>query len=333
MRIISPISRGSGAYIVHKLLASKIAGYEIRGFSHIAGHFPLLIERSLAKCIKGADLVHTLPDYGGALLSHTPSIITFHNYVLCGEIVKDYNPIQAFHKLFYLKNMVQKAVKEASKIVAVSRFTAQIAAKDLNIQNPIQVIYNGIDEKLFTPSPSSRSSKKREIVVLFSGNLTKRKGAHWLNDIAKKFNPRIRLIYTSGLRTKTKLPYQANMECAGNIRYEDMPDFYRSGDILLFPTVREGFGLCVAEAMACGLPVVASDCSSLPELIDHEKGGFLCKIGGIKDFAEKINLLAEIPSPRREMGEYNRAKAEKMFTLDKMVKEYKKAFEDVVDGN
>ena len=56
--------------------------------------------------------------------------------------------------------------------------------------------------------------------------------------------------------------------------YDAMPALYRDVDMLLYPTVREGFGLSVAEAMASGLPVVATDCSSIPELMEDGKGGF-----------------------------------------------------------
>jgi glycosyltransferase involved in cell wall biosynthesis len=109
-----------------------------------------------------------------------------------------------------------------------------------------------------------------------------------------------------------------------------MPKFYQQHDILIAPTVREGFGLAIAEAMACGLPVVASDCSAIPELIDDGMGGFLCPVGDVKAFADKINLLADSPKLRHEMGEYTRAKVEKMFTLDRMVKEYQDLFQEVL---
>jgi glycosyltransferase involved in cell wall biosynthesis len=109
-----------------------------------------------------------------------------------------------------------------------------------------------------------------------------------------------------------------------------MPEVYQQHDILIAPTVREGFGLAIAEAMSCGLPVVASHCSAIPELIDEGKGGFLCPVGDVKAFAEKINLLADSPKLRREMGEYNRAKVEKMFTLDRMIKEYQDLFQEVL---
>ena len=74
----------------------------------------------------------------------------------------------------------------------------------------------------------------------------------------------------------------------------------------------------------------ATERSSLPELIDHGKGGFLCPLGDVDAFAEKVNLLAESPALRREMGEYNRAKVERLFTLERMVLEYEELFERVI---
>jgi glycosyltransferase involved in cell wall biosynthesis len=82
--------------------------------------------------------------------------------------------------------------------------------------------------------------------------------------------------------------------------------------------------------MACDLPVVASNCSAIPELIDEGKGGFLCPVGDVDAFAEKINFLADSPKLRREMGEYNRTKVEKMFALDRMVREYQDLFQEVL---
>jgi len=108
---------------------------------------------------------------------------------------------------------------------------------------------------------------------------------------------------------------------------------YQEADILLFPTVREGFGLAAAEAMACGLPVVATDCSSLPELIVHGKGGYLCQLGNVEEFATRINELAASPRLRREMGEFNRARVEKKFTVGRMVKEYVQLFDQILSSS
>jgi len=68
-------------------------------------------------------------------------------------------------------------------------------------------------------------------------------------------------------------------------------------------------------------------------LIDGGKGGFLCPLGNVNSFAEKINFLADNPELRREMGEYNRVKVEKMFTLERMVAQYQELFEEVLSKN
>jgi len=141
------------------------------------------------------------------------------------------------------------------------------------------------------------------------------------------------IIYTSGLRASRMLADHSQLQCLKSVPYHKMPAVYQDADILLFPTVREGFGLAAAEAMSCGLPVVATDCSSLPELIDDGNGGFLCPLGDVDAFVEKIRLLAENPQLRREMGDYNRAKVEKMFTLDRMVRQYQELFEEVLSNH
>jgi glycosyltransferase involved in cell wall biosynthesis len=81
--------------------------------------------------------------------------------------------------------------------------------------------------------------------------------------------------------------------------------------------------LAVAEAMACGLPVVTSDCSSLPELIVGEQGGFLCPVDNVEALAAAVQQLAENPELCREMGAFNRARAQELFSLRRMAEDYR----------
>lgn len=82
------------------------------------------------------------------------------------------------------------------------------------------------------------------------------------------------IYYTSGLREKSELVAHPRLKPLGRVPYDDMPKLYQNMDILLLPTVREGHSIAVLEAMACGLPVIASNVASLPEQIIHKQGGF-----------------------------------------------------------
>jgi len=326
--IVSPMATGSGAYVVHSLLERHIPGYRVAGYNPYWTLLPFLLP--LTASIKGAGLIHTTPDYARFFYRKSiPLILTFHNYVLDRWMKPNSSRFQKIHYATDLLLWTRLAIQKAHTVTAVSRFTASLVEQELNFSRSVKIIYNGVDVNQFTPLSSSRSSPK-DFRVFFSGNLSMRKGAHWLPSIADQLQKNIHIFYTQGLRTRNIFSSNTDLYSVGSVPPDDMPDRYRQMDILLMPSVREGFGLVVAEAMACGLPVVASNCSAIPELIDNGKGGFLCPVGDVEAFAKKINLLADSPNLRHEMGEYNRAKVEKMFTLDRMVKEYQELFDEIL---
>jgi len=319
---------GNGAYILHKMIEKHIPNYTVKGYNPYLTIIPFSLP--WAATVKGADLIHTTPDY--AVFFHKPSqpmVLTFHNYVLDRWMQNHSSWIQSLYYTTTLKLLSRMAVKKAHALTAVSHYTARLVQEDLTTSEHIRVIYNGIDVDQFKPAASSPYSRK-EVRVFFSGNLIRRKGAHWLPSIARGLGKNIRIYYTQGLRTQNNLASNSKLQPIGSVPFKDMPNRYRQMDLLVMPSVREGFGLAVAEAMSCGLPVVATNGSAIPELIDEGKGGFLCPVGDVDAFAEKINLLADSPNLRHEMGEYNRAKVEKMFTLGRMVKEYQELFEEVL---
>ena len=327
--VLSPMAVGNGAYVVHKAIESLIPGYRVVPYHPYRTFFPPSL--FLPGRFSRAGLIHTAPDYAIFHGHHrVPLVLTFHNYVL-DRLMRPYSSsLQYFHYQTDLKFFTRLAVERADLITAVSRFTADLVKRDLRLADDVRVIYNGVDAALFVPSRWLSGKMADKIQVLFCGNLTRRKGAQWLVPILDKLDRNIVIAYTSGLRSSSLPVTHARLQCLGAVPHEKMPEVYRTADILLFPTVREGFGLVAAEAMACGLPVVASNCSSLPELIDDGRGGFLCPVGDVEAFAGKIRLLAENPHLRREMGEYNRAKVEELFTLNRMVDEYQRLFEEVL---
>lgn len=326
MKICSPMAYGNGAHVVHKILESNLKGYAVCDYSPYWTLFPPALPFLTSK--KSTDIIHTSIDYGFFFhKKNTPLILTAHNYVL-DDFMQTYSSLtQRIHYKTDLKWFTKHSLDLATIVTSVSKFTAKLVRKETGYSKEIRVIYNGIDVDKFKPA----SHKADGIIkVLFSGNLTRRKGSHLLPEIADKLNPGIVIQFTRGLRTKRIDFDSPKLQDIGSVNYSDMPKIYQQADILLFPTVREGFSLAVLEAMASGLPVVTTDGSSLPEQIIPGKGGYLCELGKKGDFSKNINELADSPQMRREMGQYNRERIENKFTLEEMVKNYRSLFEEVL---
>ena len=322
------MATGNGAIIVHQKLTNKIRDYRVVPYNPYLTLIPPLLG-SISP--KKALLIHTTPDYAWFLRKkNTPLILTFHNYMLDKEMLAYSSFLQKIHYKTDLRYFTRKALQYSQCLTAVSNFTAQIAQKDLNIKKNIQVIPKGINDTVFYPATKKKLANKFK--VLFSGNMSLRKGAHWLPQIIDMLPEHIEIYCATGLRTKIPKNMQhPRIHYLERVAYKDMPKLYQTMDALLMPTVREGLSLAVLEAMACGLPVVASNCSSLPEQIIEGQGGYLCETGNINEYANAIIALEQDRAKSKEMGSFNRQRIEEKFRLDKMINAYQQVFEEVLD--
>ena len=230
-QIVSPIARGSGAFVIHDLLAKHIHNYHIKPYSPLRTLMPFFIKSIGSK--NTADLVHTTPDY--AIFSqrqNVPLVITFHNYVLDRWMRRHSSFLQKIHYTTDLKLWSHLSVKRADALTAVSHYTANLVRKEIGNKKTVKVIYNGVDTNLFKPS-SNRKRKTKKVSVFFSGNLTRRKGANWLPEIARRLDPNITIYYTKGLRTRGPFPESDRLRSVGNVPFDEMPRRYREMDILL----------------------------------------------------------------------------------------------------
>jgi glycosyltransferase involved in cell wall biosynthesis len=327
-KIYSVLPSGSGSITVHRQLAERIAGYRLRTYAPYLEYAPFFLRR-LAD--PRAALVHAPPDHAVFFTGRRQKlVVTFHGYILDPFIRAYSTAVQRLHYATDLRWWVRAAASRATVVTAVSRHTAELVKQDLGYRGDIQVIHNGIDTDRFTPGGQVG---RYGIRALFSGNPARRKGGYLLPAIARGLDARIELLYTLGSRNKRSLPDAPNLRSIGAVPYSDMPGLYRSVDLLVMPSMREGLSMTVLEAMACGLPVVASDCSSMPELIVDGKGGFLCRLNDAAHFAEAIRKLAASPAIRHEMGEFNRARVEQLYGVDRMIEEYKRVFAEVLEEN
>jgi len=97
---------------------------------------------------------------------------------------------------------------------------------------------------------------------------------------------------------------------------EEKVDLYNLADIFVLPSLLEGFGMVAAEAMACGKPVVASNASSLPEVVEDGKTGLLANPACVDDFTDQVLRLLRDESLRKRLGGAGRERVLRNFSWD-----------------
>lgn len=325
---------GSGSdiwtYSIAEQLKSHGIDTEVEVYPHHYQYYPALLKHVNKET--DADIIHTNSWTGfGFSKANIPHVTTEH-LVVHDSLVTPYKslPQRLFHQLVYQHE--KKSFQSANAITAVSNYSAQKVTQHFGAN--AQPIQNGIDVKKFHIKDNVinlNAAGKNKIKLLFVGNFTSRKGADLLPKIMAKLGENFVLFTTTGLQEK-KVAETPNIVSIGKLNQQELLDFYNYCDIFLFPTRLEGLSLTTLEAMACGMPIVTSDCFSMPELIVDKQGGYLCELDNVTQFVESILTLADSPSLREKQGHFNRQRAEDSFSLELMTQKYINLYQSLISS-
>jgi glycosyltransferase involved in cell wall biosynthesis len=306
---------------IHQAMERAGLPNQLRFLPGIYNFAPFLLPLALRGDWAGpARLVHTGTRAGFALRARRrPLVVTVHHLVADPSCRRYARPAQRlFHCLERLYDGL--SIARADAVACVSGYTRERVV-EIYGRSDAQVVHNGIDTDLFRPL-AGQHPPGRPFRLLFVGNRTRRKGVDLLGPLLERLGPGYELWYSGGQR-EGEVPIQVRgAEPLGRLSREELARAYNACHALVFPSRLEGFGLAVAEAMACGRPVVASRSSSLPELVVDGQGGFLCPVDDVAAFATAVRRLAEAPALCREMGAFNRARAETYFSFAVMAASY-----------
>lgn len=219
-------------------------------------------------------------------------------------------------------------------IIASSEETARMILKNYSTVIPeqkVKVIYHGIDLKEFDNHPYEQQIKRSddEIILGTVGRLTKIKGQSYLIDVANRLKLegvkfKLYIAGTGELETELKAlcsRFKLEDYVFFNGFVNNTKSFMTDIDIFVFPSLSEGFGFAVVEAMAASRPVVAFDISTNPEIIRDGQTGFLIPFPDTESFKEKIKLLNQDKQLRLDMGRKARQRVEKNFNVDQKINE------------
>ncbi len=219
----------------------------------------------------------------------------------------------------------------ADVVLAVSEFSSRDIARCYGVNRAkIEVVYNGLNTELFLPLRTQEPSRRDVLTLIFCGRLngTRQKGLEVLLDAMSLVlqqhdvvlnvigvGPRMEEYKTHANRLKL----DHRVRFLGFIEHGRLPQYYARADLLVLPSRRESFGLVVAEAMACGLPVVATTAGAIPEIVEDGVTGVLVPPDDPEALASAIAALLDDPELMRSMGVNGREKVVSHFTWEKVV--------------
>lgn len=262
-----------------------------------------------------------------------PVVATLHFWVHDESLSSYKNFFQAIYHRCWIKRLELSVMRRAEILSAVSNYTAMKAQQSYPHKR-IHPIHNWVDTTKFLPKKTERDECRR-FKLLFVGNVSHRKGADLLVDIMRCLGDKYELHYTGYPREfpSSKRPLPKNMIALGRVDNEkELPDIYRDSDILLFPTRLEGFGLVAVEALASGLPVVSTKCSSLPEIVEDGVSGFLCPINDAFSMASLVRMLSRSPELMERMKKKARERAVVFFSEEQAVSRYVEIYLSLVNA-
>ena len=299
--------------------------------------------RKLHKKI-GFDLIHSMnivqmPDvYARMLPWNIPFIATAHTTIETQfdydlnfrEFVRHNTPVEMLSKLSYpyIKLMQKIYVHSSDHIIAVSNYVKKRLPEDRST-----VIHNGVDAKKFSPGKGTMLNHIKKPKILFCGRLLYMKGIHVLLDAAQELVKKedIHFVFAGQGDIKTLsriLPEQTTF--LGHVPYSQIDELYRSVDVFVLPSFTESFPYTLLEAMASGLPVVASAVGGIPEMVEHEKTGLL--ISDLNPINLKMTLQRVLRDKRlaRSLSANGRKLVEKEYTTSRMAASTKKIYGQVM---
>jgi glycosyltransferase involved in cell wall biosynthesis len=210
--------------------------------------------------------------------------------------------------------LLLEAVERATRVITSSRYTAeQLLAHTPVSESKLRIIPLGVDPPSLNLSPEERESARERLVgkgneiILSVGVLQIRKNTLNALRALEKLPNRYRLILVGGdgYGSETIHDYMRRqglgprVQVRGYVTLGELQSLYQSASVLLFPSLEEGFGIPVLEAMANGLPVVASRTASLPEA--GGDAALYIDPHDPQDIADKVRRAVEDPELRRNM--------------------------------
>jgi L-malate glycosyltransferase len=236
-------------------------------------------------------------------------------------------------------SLTRFAVLAGDGITAPSRWLAEEAHRVLGLprESNIEVIPNFVDTRRFCVVRSKNVAATKVIVHVSNFRPLKRVEdvVHIFARVRAEIPLQLHLVGDGPERPRVEALVQS-LGMAGDVKFfgesVDVAKVLQASDVFLLPSETESFGLGALEAMACGVPVVASKVGGLPEVVLDGETGFLAAVGDVEEMAKHVRRLLSDGDLHARMSRAARDRTEAHFQLEPAVECYQAAYRRVVGG-
>jgi glycosyltransferase involved in cell wall biosynthesis len=208
-----------------------------------------------------------------------------------------------------------------------------------------RIIYKGIDLAPFNTPPVGSLHDELGVprstrFVTFLGQLDERKGIRYLLDAWKAIEARFpdALLIMGGVGPMQQMleSFLRENHLTTRVRLlgfrNDVPNVLKQSSMLVLPSLWEGFGYVLVEAMAARIPTIATNTSSIPEIVADGTSGLLVPVKDAEAIAGAMTTILSDATLERSMGEVGRHIVEQNFTIDVMIEKFERVFSESMHG-
>lgn len=333
--------------ILHRIESSKIPAnrsFYAYTLCHFAGNVRAF--RATLKILRDEkykfDVIHSHGNLASLLLSYfkrkLPLVYTVHDtppYSCRYNSLKENIIHNASFQFIDLK-----AWRRSNHLICVSKNLGKEILKMGIPRERISAIYNGVDDEFLKEKDCRKSQDFLRVkygitsrYCLYVGRLTQRKGLGYLLRAIEKISCVHCVIVGDGpqresLRSLAKnLHIQDRAIFAGFVPEDDLKDFYAAADFLILPSLAEGLPLVILEALALGVPVIATDVAGIPEIILDGYNGLIVPPGDVDALSIAMKRLASDPELRNKMSAHARQTIGQKFSWRSVAQEVLRVYE------
>lgn len=240
-----------------------------------------------------------------------------------------------------LYSVIKLGIEKSDVVTAVSRNLAEQTAELFQIEDEIECVYNFVDTAQFRPDCGSTIrqcfAQEGEKTLMHMSNFRQVKR---IADVILIFEqvraqlPARLLLIGEGPELGNARDLVRSLGLTDSVRFlgkqDEVATLFAAADLFLLPSEKESFGLVALEAMASGVPVVASDAGGIPELVEHGVTGYLSPVGDVDAMAQHALRLLTDDVLYRRFATASRDRAVRLFHIDGKVEEYERLYATIL---